>query len=94
MAFAVQPPLYTASEKALGALFHEEEKSLGPHELPLPDRNDPDTLFALLDDPDFREPSFLFFIAYQTDRIARPKNHRLTAALHSTDAVFSLEPFD
>lgn len=59
---ASKPPLYTASKVALDALFHEEERTIDSHELPLPDRNHPETLFALLDDADFREPSFLFFI--------------------------------
>jgi hypothetical protein len=57
-------PLYSASEGALDALFHEEipEEGMDQDTLPLPNLNKPDTLFALLEDPDFREPSFLFFI--------------------------------
>jgi hypothetical protein len=55
------PPLYTATEGALVALFDEEAKPR-IDELPLPDRSRPDTLFDLLENPDFREPSFLFFI--------------------------------
>lgn len=56
------PPLYSASEEALKALF-EEEKTVPQEAIVLfPDRNNPETLFTLLEEPDFREPSFLFFI--------------------------------
>jgi len=59
------PPLCSASEGALTALFEEgkkgEEEELDPDMLPFPDKGDPSTLFGFLDKPDFREPSFLFF---------------------------------
>ncbi|MHC4942462.1 MAG: zf-HC2 domain-containing protein [Planctomycetota bacterium] len=56
------PPIYTATEGALVALFDEKETAQRIDELPLPDRSRPETLFTLLENPDFREPSFLFFI--------------------------------
>ncbi|MBU0754063.1 MAG: zf-HC2 domain-containing protein [Planctomycetes bacterium] len=56
------PPLYSASEGALGALFQEDRTLRLKDEISFPDRNDPQSLFTLLDAPDFREPSFLFFI--------------------------------
>jgi len=60
--YASIPPLYTASEGALAALFLEDQELEPDEGITFPDKNDPDTLFALLEDPDFREPSFLFFI--------------------------------
>lgn len=66
------PPLYSASIGAVGALFSEdeawtlqgglEEPEAPSDAVPFPDRKKPETLFALLDDPGLREPSFLFFI--------------------------------
>jgi hypothetical protein len=53
---AYRPPICSASEEAVTALFREEDG------VPLPDARRPGTLFALLDEPDYREPSFLFFI--------------------------------
>lgn len=53
---AYRPPICSASEEAVTALFREEDG------VPLPDARRPGTFFALLDEPDYREPSFLFFI--------------------------------
>jgi len=62
------PPLYTASLEAVDALFEgqglRQEEIEQPHDhTPFPDRHQPETMFALLDDEALREPSFLFFIS-------------------------------
>ena len=58
------PPVFSASIEAVDALFAPESASgvRGPDSTPFPDRRRPETMFALLDDPALREPSFLFFI--------------------------------
>ena len=56
------PPICTATSLALEALFREPAPR--PREaggVPFPDPDRPATLYAFLDDPAYREPSFLFF---------------------------------
>jgi len=65
---ASHPPLCTVTQQALDALFNGSyltRKQVpvrdDPESLPLPTVNDAEILFRLLEEPDFREPSFLFF---------------------------------
>ncbi len=50
----------------------EEPPARDPDMLPLPDWRKPETMFNLLEDPDYREPSFLFFIGTALCEDGRP----------------------
>ncbi len=66
MPFSKTLPFYSAGAVAVCRLFpaeEGEEEALDPDFVPFPDRDRPETMLVLLDDPDLREPSFLFFIS-------------------------------